>query len=84
MGLIVRILTIDVEMPSLDDLSAVAEVSRIGLALHQDADGEAVHLFSPDRFEEVARIVQVKKKKRISAAHLQKFQKAVTSYRKMG
>ncbi len=62
----------------------VTELKWDGFHLHQDADGEAVFLFTLDRFDEVAKMAKAKMKKRISAAHLRKLQDGAAAYRKTG
>jgi len=62
----------------------VAQLRRVGYTLHQDADGEAVYLFPADRFDDVARLVHPRKRKRISTEHLRKLQQGGSDYRKTG
>ncbi len=44
----------------------VAEIRRAGFMVHQDGDGEAVFLFDPGHFDEVATVVKPRKKRGMS------------------
>ncbi len=47
----------------------VPEMRELGLAYQHDGDGEAAFLFTPDQFEEVAQIVQPRKRRQVSPAN---------------
>lgn len=44
----------------------VPETRNLGLSVHQDGDTEAVFLFTPGQFDQVAEVVQPRKKRQVS------------------